>query len=117
MKSVPNKLLIAGFSGAGKSTVLRELIGLAPAEFMAFLDLDVLVRGPYTDVASYVAKYGWEKFRETELNKLEEILNSTEKSVVALGEEPWSELGHLLKNMQIPRFATWIVPLRLRGRD
>lgn len=85
MKSVPHKLLLAGFSGAGKSTVLRELIGLAPPEFMAFLDLDVLVRGTHSDVSSFVAKHGWDKFRESELTQLEGILRSPEKTVVALG--------------------------------
>lgn len=85
MKSVPHKLLLTGFSGSGKSTVLRELISLAPPEFMAFLDLDVLVRGAQSDVASFVAKHGWDKFRELEKSQLQEILCSPEKVVVALG--------------------------------
>ena len=84
MKSVPHKLLLTGFSGAGKSTVLRELASIGAAEFMAFLDLDVLVRGE-GDVAAFVARHGWDKFRAEELKQLEQILQGPESAVVALG--------------------------------
>lgn len=85
MKSVPRKLLLAGFSGAGKSTVLRELANLGAQEFAAFLDLDVLTRGDAGDVASFVARHGWDKFRAEELAQLEKILQGSESAVVALG--------------------------------
>ena len=85
MKSQTSKLLLAGFSGAGKSTVLRELAALAGSEFTAFTDLDVLVRGDFNTVASFVAKKGWEAFRAEELRQLETVLASPEKTVIALG--------------------------------
>lgn len=85
MKSVPQKLLLAGFSGAGKSTVLRELAGLKETDFNAFWDLDVLVRGDSGDVAGFVAKFGWEHFRAEELRVLTELLEKPESCVIALG--------------------------------
>lgn len=84
MKRPGTKLLLAGFSGSGKSTVLEELEH-HPGPFETFLDLDELVRGKEGSVATFVARHGWEAFRDEELRQLEQTLERPESLVVALG--------------------------------
>lgn len=97
MESTSHKLLIAGFSGAGKSTVLRELAQVARADFKHFVDLDTVARGQFPDVASFVAQHGWESFRAEELRQLEVLLSGPETSAIALGggslETAWPLIG------------------------
>lgn len=80
------KIVICGFSGAGKSSLLTEIQRNAPAGW-SFSDLDQLIveQSSESSVASLVDKIGWQKFREKEFERLMEWLGSPGKSVLSLG--------------------------------
>ncbi len=84
MESPQNlQLVLVGFSGSGKSSVLRAL----ERELKGFLcrDLDQLTSKGYPSVAAMVQKVGWEKFRAAEVQALEAALNQGGAQVLALG--------------------------------
>lgn len=82
------RILIAGFSGAGKSSFLKELEKIAP-EGWTFCDLDQLIYKKHSkgeaDLASLIEVAGWEKFRLWERQELEDWLKEEGKGVMALG--------------------------------
>lgn len=83
------KILIAGFSGAGKSSFLRELEYQAPEEGWVFQDLDNMIfksrgRG-HNNLASLIEQEGWEKFRLWERQEIEGFLKEEGKGILALG--------------------------------
>lgn len=81
------KILICGFSGAGKTSLMRELEFLAPEPEWTFSDLDQLLmkekRSP--TVAQIIEEHGWEKFRLWERQALEGWLKEEEPGVLSLG--------------------------------
>lgn len=81
------KILIAGFSGAGKSSFLKELEKSAPDSSWTFNDLDLLVVKNHRsqEIASLIAEHGWEKFRLWERQTLESWLKEEGKGVLSLG--------------------------------
>jgi len=81
------KILIAGFSGAGKSSFLKAIIAQSPDLDWSFNDLDQLVLKShhYRSIAELVEKEGWEKFRLWERQVLESWLKDEAKGVMALG--------------------------------
>ncbi|HXH76369.1 MAG TPA: shikimate kinase [Bacteriovoracaceae bacterium] len=83
------KILIAGFSGAGKTSFLKEIEKTAPAGWERFDDLDELVlknRGEgHKNLAGLIQEVGWEKFRLWERQELEGWLKESGKGVLALG--------------------------------
>lgn len=87
--AVCEKILIAGFSGAGKSSLLQALKTSAPEGWELFNDLDRLIlksHGKGHDhLASLIESVGWEKFRLWERQQLEGWLKEEEKGVLALG--------------------------------
>jgi shikimate kinase len=83
MKSPDLKLVLAGFSGAGKTTVLGELSRQRPA-FKA-IDLDEVVRQGQGSLADLIEKWGWEEFRAREKQALSEILKMPAPWILALG--------------------------------
>jgi shikimate kinase len=91
-------VLLAGFSGAGKTTVLRELARLLPQT--PCLDLDQLVVAGRGSVAQIVAKDGWSGFRSQELAQLKLVLARPEATVLALGggtlDQGWSVIDQSL---------------------
>lgn len=82
------KILIAGFSGAGKSTFLREISRTAPAGW-EFEDLDELIvrkfGNPTRSLSEWIEEWGWEKFRSLEEECLREWLTDGTSGVLALG--------------------------------
>ncbi len=83
------KILIAGFSGAGKSSLLTALKADAPEDWEHFDDLDRIVlknsgKG-HANLASVIETHGWEKFRLWERQALEGWLKDEGKGVLALG--------------------------------
>jgi shikimate kinase len=82
------KILITGFSGAGKSSFLREIEKITPGGW-EFEDLDELIirkfGGPEKSLAEWVEEWGWDKFRSFEEETLREWLVEGEKGVLALG--------------------------------
>jgi shikimate kinase len=81
------KILIAGFSGVGKTSFLKELEKTAPDPEWAFADLDQLLlreRRAKT-IEELVQNHGWEKFRLWERQTLEGWLKEEGKGVLALG--------------------------------
>ena len=83
------KILIAGFSGAGKSSLLRALKPAAPEDWEAFDDLDQLIMKAHgkkhKNLAALIEEVGWEKFRLWERQQLEGWLKEEGKGVLALG--------------------------------
>jgi shikimate kinase len=88
------KILIAGFSGAGKSSLLRELRVTAPDQEWTFDDLDQLIlkSKKVQDIAGLIQIHGWEKFRLWERQTLEGWLKEEGKSVLALGGGALSQM-------------------------
>lgn len=89
------KILIAGFSGSGKSSFLKELEYQAPLGW-DFQDLDQLIlksrgRG-HKDLASLIEVAGWEKFRLWERQELEGFLKEEGRGVLALGGGTLSQM-------------------------
>ncbi len=84
------KILICGFSGAGKSTWLQELKGHrgSMADYH-FYDLDELIaaeNGVSSDsLGNFIAEVGELKFREIELRILLNQLKNNESFVLSLG--------------------------------
>lgn len=81
------KILIAGFSGSGKTSLMRELEFTAPDSSWAFADLDQLImKSKRTDVlAKVIEEHGWEKFRLWERQELEGWLKEEGPGVLSLG--------------------------------
>jgi shikimate kinase len=81
------KVLIAGFSGAGKSALMRELEYSAPDPQWHFSDLDqlILAAHPAADLAQLISQHGWEQFRLWERQALESWLKLSGRGVLALG--------------------------------
>ncbi len=83
------KILIAGFAGAGKSSFLRELKRSAPDNWRRLDDLDDLIflnhgKGR-SSLANCIEDWGWEKFRALEEQELEKWVETPGKGVLALG--------------------------------
>ncbi len=87
--AVCEKILIAGFSGSGKSSLLQALKTTAPDGWELFNDLDRLILKSHgkghENLASLIDSAGWEKFRLWERQQLEGWLKEEEKGVLALG--------------------------------
>lgn len=82
------KIVIAGFSGAGKSSLLKEIARTSPGQWR-FDDLDDLVVQEHGDpskvLPEWIEEWGWEKFRSLEEESLREWLTDPGKGVLALG--------------------------------
>jgi shikimate kinase len=87
--AVCEKILLAGFSGAGKSSLLQALKTSAPEGWELFNDLDRLIHKSHgkghENLASLIDAVGWEKFRLWERQQLEGWLKEEAKGVLALG--------------------------------
>lgn len=100
------KILIAGFSGAGKSTFLREIEKSAPSGW-DFEDLDELILRKFGDpkksLPEWIEEWGWEKFRSYEEETLREWLTDGGKGVLALGGGALNEenLGQVSQKAKI----------------
>jgi shikimate kinase len=88
------KILIAGFSGAGKSSFLRELEFSAPDLDWKFSDLDQLIlkNHPSAKLESLINEHGWDKFRLWERQALEGWLKEEGKAVLSLGGGTMSQM-------------------------
>lgn len=80
------KILIAGFSGAGKTSFLKALSEDCPFGWDRFEDLDqVIAKKNKNEVHMLIELEGWKKFREKERAALAEWLKGKSGSVLALG--------------------------------
>lgn len=81
------KILITGFSGAGKTSFMRELEKTAPETGWTFLDLDQIVikNHKVNELAELIEFHGWEKFRLWERQALEGWLKEEGKGILSLG--------------------------------
>lgn len=84
-----DKVLIAGFSGSGKSSLLQNARLVAPREWELFDDLDEIILKRYgkgqTTLSFLIQEHGWEKFRLWERQSLDSWLKEEGKGVLALG--------------------------------
>ncbi len=83
------KILIAGFSGAGKTSLVRALEACAPDGWERFDDLDQLIlqeagQGS-AQLADLIEAIGWERFRVLERQQFESWLKEEGRGVLALG--------------------------------
>ena len=81
------KILIAGFSGSGKSSLL-EVLEKTGTNDWKFFDLDqmILDKNPlFATLQELIEALGWEKFRLMERQGIESFLKSEGKGVIALG--------------------------------
>jgi shikimate kinase len=87
--AVCEKILIAGFSGAGKSSLLQALKTSAPEGWELFNDLDRIILKSHgkghENLASLIDSAGWDKFRLWERQALDGWLKEEAKGVLALG--------------------------------
>ncbi len=80
------KILIAGFSGAGKSSFLKAIGADTPFGWDRFDDLDNLIaKKAGNDIPTIIALEGWPKFRQREQEALAEWLQGKHTGVLALG--------------------------------
>lgn len=81
------KILLCGFSGAGKTSLLREIEFQAQNNEWTFSDLDTLIlkEKRYSSIEALVEKEGWEKFRLWERQVLEGWLKEEELGIISLG--------------------------------
>lgn len=82
-----NKIIIAGFSGAGKSSFLQALKTTAPQGWQDFIDLDfkVVTFIGTSSLAEFVEKQGWERFRDLEAQTLRIEIENKDSAIIALG--------------------------------
>ncbi len=96
----PLKLLLIGFSGVGKSTVLRELQALGASHFDHFFDLDGLVAP--AGAAVFIDERGWEEFRREEERHVRQFLAAQGPGVLALGAGAWERAAaHALNRLDV----------------
>jgi len=95
MGSSTVKLLLVGFSGSGKSTVLEELRRSWAAAFDRFGDLDAVVAP--AGAAAFIDRHGWAAFRDAEVLALEAQLRVPGSAVIALGAGAWERAGELAR--------------------
>ena len=82
-----NKIVITGFMGSGKSTVARALAQLLRYEM---LDLDDVIESAQGRSARQIIEADGEpRFRELEQEALRTLLQTSGKSVIALGGGAW----------------------------
>lgn len=81
------KFLIAGFSGSGKSSFLKELEFTAPDSTWTFSDLDQLILKSKRkkQISELVDEVGWDKFRLFERQELEGWLKEEGPGILSLG--------------------------------
>jgi shikimate kinase len=78
-----NNIILIGFMGSGKSTVGREL---AKQMEYPFSDTDTLIENnAKTSISNIFTQNGEEYFRNLETKTLEDMVVTTEKSVIATG--------------------------------
>lgn len=92
--AICEKILIAGFSGSGKTSLLQCLKKSAPSDEWNFEDLDQLIlrKHKFTSIETLVETHGWEKFRLWERQSLEGWLKEEGKGVLALGGGSLSQM-------------------------
>lgn len=82
-KNMKNNIILIGFMGSGKSTVGKEL---AKQMEYPFSDTDTVIEtNANTTISNIFAQNGEEYFRNLETKTLEEMVEKTEKSVIATG--------------------------------
>lgn len=90
------KILIAGFSGAGKSSLIESLACVSESGFEQIDDLDQLVlmsaSKKYAKLSDLIEQEGWQKFRLWERQALEGWLKEEGHGVLALGGGAFSQV-------------------------
>jgi shikimate kinase len=83
------KILLAGFSGGGKSSLVRELSQKDVDGLFKWGDLDQIIFNKYgkhaSSLAELIVTVGWEQFRSWEAEELSAWTAQTNFGVLALG--------------------------------
>ncbi|MBY0517407.1 MAG: AAA family ATPase [Bacteriovoracaceae bacterium] len=86
MESPPNlQIVLTGFSGSGKTTVLKCLQHNLRSKNFEAVDLDDLSVTGFSSIAELVEEKGWDFFRAKEKSSLEQVLKQNKNLVLALG--------------------------------
>lgn len=82
-----DKILLCGFSGAGKTSLVQELKKTTNDPNWYFDDLDQLILKNYKfkDLEALINTHGWEKFRLWERQTIEGWLKNEGRGILALG--------------------------------
>lgn len=96
------KIIIFGFTGAGKTTYLQNLKNSQGLDEYEYFDLDsyiLTMANQYESIAEIISSKGWSHFRELEFESIKELLNKS-NVVLSLGGGSVSEsLIEYLKNV------------------
>lgn len=111
------KILIAGFTGAGKSSFLEALEKSNESDWV-FSDLDQLILRNHgknhPNLGSLIQAVGWEKFRLWERQAFESQIKSEEREVMALGGGTLSPLlWELYGNSRSLMFCHLSIPFEI----
>lgn len=88
------KIFIAGFSGSGKSGLLKTLKEQGSKDWK-YHDLDQIIlqnHPEFEQIKELIEVLGWEKFRLLEREGIEKFLKEKEKGIMALGGGAFNEL-------------------------
>lgn len=107
-----NKIVITGFMGSGKSTVARALAQLLDYRTT---DLDDLIQSAVGRSARQIIEADGEpRFRELEQQALSELLQTSDKYVVALGGGAWISEANRRAIKEQSATSVWLdAPFRL----
>lgn len=84
---------IAGFTGAGKSTALKEIqrLDCKSSFFQSYIDLDELFAKTWSPPGDYIRQFGEERFRLKEKDLLLRELAGPQNKIISLGGGALSE--------------------------
>lgn len=89
MQSNSKKIFITGFSGAGKSTMLKDLSQVPFFKNWELIDLDLYIERKFCEsgesLGEFIERVGWEDFRSKEKSCLIEFSENSKPLVLALG--------------------------------
>lgn len=96
------KILLCGFMGSGKSSVIERLNFHDGGGEWVFEDLDQLIyenwATGFKQLGDWIESVGWERFRMVEGEMLAELLADSKKRVLALGGGTVEHHGKILEN-------------------
>ena len=115
IKQSPQRIIITGFMGAGKTTVAREL-----AEHLdcLFVDLDQFItEREKRTVPAIIDEDGLTQFRAIETNALRDVLKNSSLRIIALGGGAWTIEGNRQLISKHNIFTVWLdAPFKLCWR-
>lgn len=103
--------IICGFSGAGKSYLLKQLQNVTSLSSYEFIDLDQYILETYaqkfSSLGNFITQKGWDNFRKVEKEAINQLLKTSNQVISLGGGTLTSELvTTILSNSKIK--ALWL---------